>query len=339
MKHSIFPMFLVLLFAVSAPLQAASEVNVYSARIEALIKPLLDRFTEETGIRVNLVTGSADALLQRLIREGRNTPADLFLTTDAGRLIRAKEAGMLQTIASERLDEVIPAHYRDDEGMWYGLSMRARFLVYAPDRVDVSGLESYADLADPKWRNKICVRSSDNVYNQSLTAALLAHQGEQVTESWARGLVANFARRPSGGDRDQITATAVGQCDIAMVNTYYLAMMLAGSDANQRQMAEKLQVLWPDQEGNGTHVNISGAGVVHTARNRDAAVQLLEFLVSDESQRWYAETNHEYPIKEGIALSPVLESWGEFTADQLPLHLLGKHNADAVRLMDRAGWQ
>ena len=327
------------LAAPSLPALAAGEVNLYSARKEELIKPLLDRFTAQTGITVNLVTGKADALLKRLESEGRNTPADLLLTTDAGRLYRAYEAGVLQPVRSEVLERQVPSVYRDPEGHWFGVSVRARVLMYAPDRVDPAELSTYEALADSRWKGRICIRSSGNIYNQSLVGALIAAHGEAETEAWARGLVANMARPPKGGDRDQISAVAAGQCDIAVANTYYLGTMLNSSDPAQREAAAKVAVFWPNQEGRGAHVNISGAGVTRHAQNRDNAVKLLEFMVSEESQRWYADANLEYPVRSGIPLNATLEAWGTFKADTLNLAELGRNNAAAVRLMDRAGWK
>ncbi|MGH8480414.1 MAG: Fe(3+) ABC transporter substrate-binding protein [Gammaproteobacteria bacterium] len=317
----------------------AAEVNVYSAREEALIKPLLDEFSTVHGTTVNLVTGDADALLKRLESEGQNSPADLILTTDVGRLLRAQEAGLLQPVESKALQEAIPAQYRDVEHQWFGVSLRSRVVVYAQDRVKPSDLSTYEDLADPKWKGKICVRSSNNVYNQSLVAAMIAHDGSKKTEQWAGGFVASFARPPAGGDREQIKAVAAGRCDLALVNTYYLAGMLHSDDPAEQEAAGKVALLWPDQGGRGAHVNISGAGVTKAAKNRVQAVRLLEFMVSDEAQRWYAEMNFEYPVKPGVAVSATLQAWGEFKADDLSLSLLGRYNAEAVRLMDRAGWK
>jgi iron(III) transport system substrate-binding protein len=319
--------------------QAEGEVNLYSARKEELIKPLLDRFTADTGIQVNLVTGKADALLQRLQSEGMNSPADMLLTVDAGNLHRAKEAGVTQAVESSTLEERVPATYRDPEGHWYGLSLRARPILYVKGKLDPAELSSYEDLADPKWKGRICIRSSDNVYNQSLVASLIAANGVETTESWAEGLVANMARPPKGGDRDQIKAAAAGQCDIAIANTYYLAGMLASNDEGERAAAEQMGVFWPNQDGRGTHVNISGAAVTQSAKNKDAAVKLLEFLVSDESQQWYAEVNGEYPVRPGVPTSDTLQAWGDFKADDLNLAKLGELNAEAVKLMDRAGWK
>ena len=318
---------------------ASGEVNLYSARKEQLIKPLLDKFTEETGISVNLVTGKADALLKRLETEGRNTPADVLITTDAGRLHRAKEAGVLQPVTSATLDAAIPENLRDPERYWFGLSQRARPIFYVKDKVDPSELSTYEALAGEKWKGRICIRSSENIYNQSLVASMIANDGEQQTETWARGLVANFARPPKGGDRDQIKAAAAGQCDIAIANTYYVGAMLAGKDAEQKAAAEKMGLFWPNQEGRGTHVNVSGIGMTAAARNTDNAKKLMEYLVSEEAQKWYAEVNHEYPVRAGVTRGDILESWGEFKADTLNLSQLGELNGDAVRLMDRAGWK
>jgi iron(III) transport system substrate-binding protein len=318
---------------------AADEVNLYSARKENLIKPLLERFTAETGIRVNLVTGKADALLKRISSEGRNTPADILLTTDAGRLYRARAAGVTQPIVSPALQELVPAQYRDPEGHWVGLSLRARPIMYVKGRVDPAQLSSYEALAEPRWKGRICIRSSSNIYNQSLVASLIAANGKEATEAWAEGLVKNMARPPRGGDRDQIKAAVAGQCDIAVANTYYLAGMLTGGDPAQRKIAEQVAVFWPNQEGRGTHVNVSGAALIKASRNREAAVKLIEFLASDASQQWYAEVNGEYPVREGVPVSETLSTWGEFKADDLNLGRLGELNAEALMLMDRAGWR
>lgn len=318
---------------------AAAEVNIYSARKEALIKPLLDQFTKETGITVNIVTGKADTLLKRLEVEGRNTPADLLLTVDVARLIRAKEKGLFQQVDSELLNKVIPENYRDVDKQWFGLSLRSRVIIYAPDRVNESDLDSYIDLADKKWAGRICVRSSSNVYNQSLVAAMIANYGLEKTERWAAGLVNNFARPPKGGDRDQIKAVAAGVCDLALVNNYYLAGMLESSQESEVAAASQIKLFWPNQDGRGAHMNVSGAGVLKPAKHKKEAIQLLEFLVGDYAQQWYADTNHEYSINPAIESSSILNSWGKFKADNLNLSLLGKYNTDAVLLMDRVGWK
>ena len=331
--------FTLLLLIVLSPVLQAQEVNIYSAREENLIKPILDRFSAETGIQVNLITGGADELITRIEREGVNSPADVLLTVDVGRLHRAREQGILRSIDSDLLEQRIPVQYRDSGNQWFAMSLRSRVIVYDLARVNPADLSSYAELANPRWRGKVCVRSSSNIYNQSLVAAMISHQGVEATEAWARGLVANFGRPPQGGDRDQVSAIVAGQCDLALINTYYLAGMLASTTGDDRRTAMQVGLFWPDQMGHGAHINISGAGVTTNAPNAEAAVRLLEFLVSDESQAWYAEANNEFPIRPGIDVSETLRSWGTFKADSIALEELGIHNAEAVRLMDRAGWR
>ena len=317
----------------------AAEVNIYSARKEDLIKPLLVQFENATNINVNLITGKADALLQRIISEGKNSPADLLITTDAGRLYRAQEANVLQAIQSEILEESIPEQFREPEGYWYGLTLRARPIIYAVDRINPAQLSTYEALTNSVWKGQICIRSSDNIYNQSLVASLIASSNEKQTQEWANAFVKNFARPPVGGDRDQIKAVAAGQCNIAIVNNYYLGKMLTSNDQDQQIAAHKVKIFWPNQYDRGTHVNISGAAVTASSKNKQAAINLLEFLVSDDAQRWYAEKNLEYPIKPGVQPSEILKSWGEFKADALSLHKLGELNAKAVIIMDRAKWK
>ncbi len=332
---------IVLLLCFIAPSLTLAEevVNLYSARKEKLIKPLLDRFSEQTGIEVNLVTGKADALLQRLQSEGRNTPADILITTDAGRLHRAKAAGVTQAVDSKVLNSLVPESFRDPEGHWFGLSVRARPILYVKDRVDPSRLSTYEALTDPAWKGKICIRSSGNIYNQSLVASMIAANGLEATERWAKAFVRQFARPPRGGDRDQIKAAAAGLCDIAIANTYYLAGMLTSKDQTQRDAAARLALFWPNQQGRGAHVNVSGAALTKAASNKANAIRLLEFLVTPESQAWYAETNGEYPVRADVQPGELLKGWGEFKMDELNLQQLGLYNPEAVRLMDRAGWK
>jgi len=325
------------LVALATPVEA--EVNVYSARKEDLIKPLLDRFTERTGIQVNLITADAGPLLRRLESEGRNSPADLFITTDAGRLHAAKEAGVLRSVSSPALEAAVPQTYRDPQGYWYGLSLRARPIMYVKGKVKPAELSSYEALAEPRWKGRICIRGSGNIYNQSLVASMLEANGHKATLAWLEGFVANFARKPKGGDRDQIKAAAAGECDIAIANTYYLARMLTSDDEAQRAIAAKLAVFWPNQGERGAHVNVSGAGVTASSSHTEEAVRLLEFLVTDASQEWYAEVNNEYPVKSGVKRSGVVAGFGEFVADGINLSVLGYNNREAVKLMDRAGWQ
>ncbi|MCF6354330.1 MAG: Fe(3+) ABC transporter substrate-binding protein [Candidatus Polarisedimenticolaceae bacterium] len=323
----------------SAPVLAVEEVNVYSARKEALIKPLLERFTQQTGIKVNLLTGKAKTLLKRLQSEGRNTPADMLLTVDAGNLHAATAAGLLQPVDNASLKAVVPQNLRDPDDRWYALSTRSRVIVYSKERVKASELSTYEDLADPKWKGRLCIRSSSNIYNQSLLASLIIHNGAEQAEEWARGVVANMAQSPKGNDRAQVKAVAVGICDVAIINTYYMGVMLKKDD-RQKKAALQVAVFFPNQEGRGAHINISGAGIVKAAKHRENAIKLLEFLVSDEAQLWYAKANHEYPVKAGIPVSDVVMAWGyPFKQDSLNVSELGKYNAEAVKVFDRAGWK
>ena len=319
---------------------ATQEVNVYSYRKEALIKPVLDQFSAQTGIQVNLVTGKADALFTRLQAEGQDSPADILVTTDAGRLHRAKAAGLLQSIQSKKLTERIPAQLRDPDNQWYGLSSRARVVFYNKDNVSSDELSSYEDLASEKWRGRICIRSSSNIYNQSLMASLIAHNGPEKALSWAQGVVANMARAPKGNDRGQMAGAAIGECDIAIANTYYFGKWLASQDPQEQEYARQVAVFYPNQADRGAHINVSGAGVVKHSKNTANAIQLLEFLANDESQAFYAQVNHEYPVVKGTPVSDIVKSWGyPFKADSLNLDTLGQLNADAVKLFDLAGWQ
>lgn len=327
------------LTAGSFAMAADDVVNIYSARKEALILPLLERFRDQTGIDFKLVTGKADSLLKRIEIEGEATPADLFITVDAGRLQRAKDTGILQAISSPVLDDAIPEHLRDEDNTWFGISRRARVVFYAKDRVDPSELSTYENLTDEKWRGRICIRSSNNIYNQSLVASLIEHLGEEATEEWARGLVANFARKPGGGDTDQLRAVAAGQCDIAVANTYYYGRLINSDKEEDRQVGDALGLFWPNQDDRGAHVNVSGAGITRHAKNPSAAQSLLEFLVTPESQAWYAEINLEYPVITGADTPEAIQALGEFQSDQINLTLLGVNNRAALQLMDRAGWR
>lgn len=322
-----------------SPLVMAEQVNLYSARKEALIKPILDKFTQQTGISVNLVTGKADNLITRLKSEGKYSPADLLLTTDVGRLYRAKQQGLTQEILVSEAIAALPNNFRDEQGYWLGLSLRARPLMVSVDRVDPKSITSLEDLTRPEWKGRVCIRSSNNIYNQSMVASLIAQLGESATQELVNGLVKNFARPPQGGDRDQIKAVAAGLCDVAIANTYYLAGMLSSDDETTQQQAKKVKVIWPNQADRGAHINISGVALAKNAPNKDAAVKLIDFLLSKESQQWYAKTNHEYPVLADITWSELLQSFGTFKTEQVPLGKLGELNAAAVQMMDRAGWK
>ncbi|MCJ8340477.1 MAG: Fe(3+) ABC transporter substrate-binding protein [Pseudomonadales bacterium] len=318
---------------------ANGEVNVYSARKEALIKPLLDKFSQSTGINVNLITGKADALLQRLKIEGKASPADIFITVDAGRLHRAKQAGVLQPIDSAVLNKNIPAHLRDADNLWFGLSQRARTIFYAVDRVNPSELSSYEDLASSQWRGRICLRSSNNIYNQSLVASMIENIGADKTETWAKQIVANMAKPPSGGDTDQLKAVAAGVCDITIANTYYYGRLSNSTSNSDQQLVKKVKIFWPNQDNRGVHMNVSGAGVTKFAKHKENAIKLIEFMSSAESQAWYAAVNSEFPVLKSAEISATLKSWGGFSTDPIPLNKLGENNRSAVELMDRAGWK
>jgi len=342
MRKTLLSITLIGIVATPHSLLATDQVvNIYSARKEALILPLLKRFKKETGISYRLVTGKADGLLKRLEIEGSLSPADVFITVDAGRLQRAKQAGVLQTIDNPILKQRIPASLRDRENYWFGLSQRARTIIYNKEAVDAANLSTYEELASPSWKGKLCIRSSDSVYNQSLVASMIEVNGIEKTESWARGLVRNFARPPTGGDTDLLKATAAGQCSIALANTYYLGRLINSKISSERKAAQNLAVFWPNQgeADRGVHVNVSGAGVTKHSQNINEAISLLEFLVTDDSQEWYAEVNNEYPVVEGAAISKTLESFGTFKADSINLTILGVYNPAAVKLMDRAGWR
>lgn len=313
-------------------------VNLYSSRHYNTDDALYEGFTELTGIRVNLLEGKADALLERIKNEGENSPADVFITVDAGRLWRAEEAGIFAPVTSTALNNNIPESLRHPQGKWFGFSTRARVMMYNKSKVRPSQLSTYEDLADAKWRNKILIRSSGNIYNQSLVASMIAANGVKATEDWAKGLVANFARSPEGNDRAQIEGAAAGLGEVAIANTYYLPRYAKSDDPAKNAVFDQIGVFFPNQEGRGTHVNISGAGVVSTAPNAGAAKQFLEYLSSKEAQAFFAQGNDEYPVVEGAELDPVVESFGSFKRDSVNVAAYGENQAAAVQLMDRVGW-
>lgn len=314
-------------------------VNVYSHRHYEADQILFDRFTELTGIQVNVVTASADELITRLENEGEASPADMLITVDAGRLHRAKTRGLLQPVTSATLEGNVPDHLRDRDGEWWGLTQRARVIAYHRERVDSTELSTYEALAEPGWDDRVLIRSSENVYNQSLIASIIANDGEEAAAEWAEGIVENMAREPSGGDTDQVTAVAAGAGDVAVVNTYYIARLVESSDPEEQRIASQIGVFFPNQAGRGTHVNVSGAGVTRHARNVENAVALLEFLTGEEAQGVFAEANQEYPVHPNVPWSATLLSWGAFQADTLDLTVLGELNDAAVRIADRAGWR
>lgn len=317
----------------------SKEVNLYTSRHYDVDDELYKKFEEQTGIKVNVIKGEPDELLERIIREGGATPADLFLTADAGRLFRAKEEGILQAVSSDTLDAQIPKKYQDNDQMWYGLAKRARVIVYNKETVKPEDLSTYEALTAPEWKGRVLIRSSENVYNQSLLASFVAIDGEEKAKEWAAGLVTNFARTPEGGDRDQAKAIAAGIGDVAIMNTYYVIQMLNSEDPEEVKVAQNLGVFFPNQETTGTHINISGAGVVKTSKNKDNAIKLLEFLSSPESQGVFAETNGEYPVNESVEASEQLKAWGDFKEQDIPLSDLGENNAKAMMIFNEVGWK
>lgn len=315
--------------------QASDVVRVYSYRQPELIQPLFDAFREKTGIRVEMVYAQA-GLIERLRNEGRNSPADLMLTSDLPNLIQIVEEGLVTPVSSDVLESNIPAQYRDAEGRWFGLTLRARIIYASKERVSEGEIESYMDLADEKWRGRICTRPGDHPYNLGLIAGILASHGEEETRAWLQGVKANLARRPQGNDRAQVLAIKEGLCDLSLGNTYYMGKML--DDDTQRSWAEAVYIVFPDQDGEGTHVNISGAAMTSAAPNRENALALLEYLSGDEAQAIYAELNHEYPVKEDVEFSELLKSWGTFKADDVALSEIARLQQEALRLVNETGF-
>jgi iron(III) transport system substrate-binding protein len=309
----------------------ADEVNIYSHRQPELIQPLLDAFTAETGIAVNIAFVDK-GMTERLVAEGDRSPADLILTVDIARLIEVVNAGVTQPVDSAALKADIPAEYRDPGNQWFGLTTRARIVYAAKDRIKDGEITTYEDLADPKWKGRICMRSGTSDYNVALTAAILAHHDAAYTKTWLQGLKSNLARKPDGADRDQVKAIWAGECDIAIGNTYYIGQMLA--DPEQAEWAHSVKIMFPVFEGAGTHMNISGIAMTKAAPNHDAALKLMEWLTSDEAQKIYSETNYEFPVKLGVPRSELVKSWGEFTPDSLTLAEVAAKRPDALKLIE-----
>ncbi|MDO9552656.1 Fe(3+) ABC transporter substrate-binding protein [Rhodonellum sp.] len=314
-------------------------VNVYTHRHYEADQLIFDKFTEKTGIKVNVVSASADELIQKLELEGANSPADVLITVDAGRLHRAETKGLLQTISSEILDTNIPSKFRNPEGYWFGLTYRARILAYSKERVKAEELSTYEALTAPEWKGRILTRSSENIYNQSLLASIIAANGSAGAEKWAADLLANMSRSPKGSDRDQVKAVASGEGDVAIVNTYYIGIMLNDANEEERKAAEKVGIFFPNQGDRGTHINISGAGVTKYAPNKENAIKLLEFLSEPESQEILANINFEYPVNPSVEVSDLLKKWGNFKTDDLNLSKLGENNNEAVIIFDKVGWK
>jgi iron(III) transport system substrate-binding protein len=337
---------LALLLAFALPTAALAQtaeepvLNLYSARHYQTDEALYANFTKQTGIKINRIEASDDQLLERLKSEGANSPADVLLIVDAARLAQADQLGMFQPVKSKVLDERIPASMRDPDGDWFGFSSRGRILVYNKVTTKPSDIASYASLADPVNKGKVCTRTGSHPYNLSLIASRIAHVGEEKAEAWAKGVVANLARKPQGGDTDQIKAVAAGECGVAVSNTYYYARLLRSTKPEDQEIVAKTGIVWPDQRGDGTHINISGGGVLKHAPHRNNATRFLEYLASDQAQVYFADGNNEWPAVKSVALkNPALETMGTFKADALPIATLGKQTAAAQKIVDRVGWR
>lgn len=315
------------------------SITIYTERHYDTDQLLYDEFTENTGIKVNLIRDDADKLITRLDNEGKDTEADLLIIADAGRLGRAKDMDLLQPITSETLGLQVPENYRDSEMYWYGLTMRARVIVYHPDRVNPFELSTYEALTDEKWNDRIITRTSTNIYNQSLMASFIELWGEDQALSWAEGLAHNFARDPEGNDRDQAKAIVAGVADLAIMNTYYIGRMLYSSDPEEVTVAQTIRVFFPNQETTGTHINVSGIGLVKHSTNVEYALKLMEFLTSETAQSSYANANFEYPVHPNVQPHALLQSWGTFIKQEIPLSALSEHSTKATMLMNQAGWK
>ncbi|TAH48991.1 MAG: Fe(3+) ABC transporter substrate-binding protein [Betaproteobacteria bacterium] len=339
LKKVLLPTLLAALGATTMPAQAAdTELNLYSARHYQTDEALYSDFTRQTGIKINRIEAKEDELLERIRNEGANSPADVFITVDASRLAKADELGIFAPVKSKVLEDRIPAHLRTQD--WYSYSTRARVIVYNPELVKAEEVQTYEQLADPALKGKVCTRSGSHPYNLSLGAALIQHVGAAKTEEWARGLVANFARAPKGGDTDQIKAVAAGECGVAIANSYYLARLMNSDKRDEQAVAARIKAVWPNQQSWGTHINISGAGMLKNAPHKEAAVKFLEYLASDQAQAYFANGNNEWPVVAGVKVdNPALTRLGPFKADTLPVGDLAKTVAEAQRIFDRAGFR
>jgi len=329
---------LALALSVNSAFAQEKILNLYSARHYQTDEALYADFTRHTGIKINRIEGKEDELLERIKNEGTNSPADVFLTVDAARLAQADALGLFAPVKSMLLEDRIPGHLRAPD--WFAFSTRARVIIYNKVSVSPTELQNYEDLANPRLKGKVCVRAGSHPYNLSLGSALIHHLGEQKTEEWAKGLVANFARAPKGGDTDQIKSVAAGECGVAISNTYYIVRLVRSSKDEDRKVIENIGVVWPNQKSFGTHINVSGGGMLKTAPHKDAAVKFLEYLASDQAQAYFANGNNEWPVvKSAVVKNPELEALGKFKADSLNVGTLSKNTAQAQKIFDRVGWR
>lgn len=334
-----FQLLLIILLSLFSSITSAAEVNIYSHRQPFLINPFLEKFTESTGIKTNVVY-STKGLAQRLKAEGKNSPADIVLTVDIGRLYIYHDMDLLASIESEKLDKNIPTHLKSTDNTWFGLSKRARIIVTSKDRIPVGSINNIEDLSNPRWKSKICSRPGSHIYNRALLASIIAEHGPKKAEQWAKGLVSNLARRPQGNDRAQVKAIYQGQCDIAIINNYYYGKLKYSEDMEQRKWAQSLNLIFPNQglKERGAHVNISGGGVAKFSKNKKEAILLLEFLTDPTAQQLYGDINFEYPVNPDISSTEELQSWGKFREDQLSILMIAKLSSEAQKIIDRVGW-
>ena len=332
---------LIILSACTPNKQEIQEVNLYSQRHYAVDELQYKNFTEKTGIKVNVVKANADQLIERLKNEGDDSPADLFITVDAGKLYNARQAGVLQKISSENINENIISDLRDPDGFWAPITYRSRIIVYSNDRVKKSDLNSYEDLANPKWKGRLLVRSSSNAYNQALMSSLVANLGSENTEKWSSAVVNNFTRDPKGSDRDQVKAIAAGQGDIAIVNSYYIGLLLASEKEEEQNAGNSVSVFFPNQgeADRGSHINISAIGLTKSSPNKENAIKLIEYLTSEEAQEVYVNNSYEYPANSLVEPSDIVKSWGNFKIDKLNLNALGEFRPEALKIFDKTGWK
>ncbi|MEM9824376.1 MAG: Fe(3+) ABC transporter substrate-binding protein [Bacteroidota bacterium] len=318
--------------------ETAQFITLYTHRHYDADKEIFSKFQEKTGIEVRVIKANADELIKKMEIEGEKSPADLLITVDAGRLVRAKSKNLLQAANSSTLNSTVPAHLRDAENHWYGLTKRARVIAYNKDKVKPEDLSTYEALTDPKWKGKVLIRSSGNIYNQSLMASIIANKGPEAAKGWATGMIENFARTPKGNDRDQVKAILAGEGDLAVINTYYLGKLVSSKDSTEVAAGNAVRLFFPNQQDRGAHINVSGIGLAKYAPNKDNAIKFMEYLVSKEVQESFASSNYEYPVNSEAAPSELLSSWGTFKEDQLPLAKLGELNKDAVVLFDEVRW-
>jgi len=319
--------------------EKVEELTVYTHRHYESDQALFKLFEKQNDIKLNVVNASADELIQKMKLEGEQSPADVLITVDAGRLYRAKSEGLLQPISNSLIDSIVPANLRDTDKQWVGLTKRARVIAYSKDRVDPNDLSTYEDLTSEKWKNKILVRSSSNIYNQSLLASLISNRGKDFAENWANGLVENMARTPKGNDRDQVKAVANNEGDLAIVNTYYIGKLLNSEDESELEAGNSVGIFFPNQDTSGTHVNVSGIGVAKYAPHKENAIKFIEFLLQEEAQKIFAGSNYEYPINRNVEPAKILKDWGSFKEDTLQLNELGENNKEAVIIFDKVGWK